>query len=345
MVVASRYATLLKNLVSSYADPVRDYFNIGVLHTALEGYVEHPNYAPCTLEELHAKGYDYWALGHVHEHKRWTGRSTIVFPGNLQGRSIRETGRRGAVMVTVEGDRPPQVERLFMDVLRWEAVAVDVSACESLSAVGVAASRELSNLLETDAHVPRAVRVTFTGETSLHGDLFGREQELRAHVLAEIAVIGHDKLWLEKVKLTTRPRAAVTVAAAAGVLDGLPTDGIDAFEAAQTLFARLQRAREAKKERDRLKGELNVSRAAVATAQASLDATQAGLRTLYELGQTEELPTLQGLIAASDRYRECAEDVRVHRQALMDSGDGLTLEALLAEWVFRIIVTADSGRT
>ncbi|RYE72950.1 MAG: DNA repair exonuclease [Oxalobacteraceae bacterium] len=219
-----------ENLVSSYAEPVRDYFNIGVLHTALEGYVEHPNYAPCTLEELHAKGYDYWALGHVHEHKLWTGRSTIVFPGNLQGRSIRETGRRGAVMVTVDGDRAPQVERLFVDVLRWEAVAVDVSACESLNAVGVAASRELSNLLETDAHVPRAVRVTFTGETSLHGDLFGREQELRAHVLAEIAVIGHDKLWLEKVKLTTRPRAAVT-AATAGVSDGLGSDAMAELEA------------------------------------------------------------------------------------------------------------------
>jgi DNA repair exonuclease SbcCD nuclease subunit len=197
-----------ENLVASYGQPLRDHFNIGVLHTALEGHNDHASYAPCTLAELEAKGYDYWALGHVHEHKVWTGRATICFPGNLQGRSIRETGRRGAVMVTVGADRRPQVERLYVDVLRWEAVDVDVSTCTSLDGVGLAASRQLSSLLDSDGHVPRAVRVTFTGDTALHGELFGREAELRAHVLAEIAAIGHEHLWLEKVKLATRPKAS-----------------------------------------------------------------------------------------------------------------------------------------
>jgi DNA repair protein SbcD/Mre11 len=198
-----------ENLVQSYGAPLRDHFNIGVLHTALQGgYAEHANYAPCTLDELHAKGYDYWALGHVHEHKLWAGRSTICFPGNLQGRSIRETGRRGAVMVTVGAGRPPQVERLYLDVLRWEHLAVDVSACDSLDAVGVATSRQLAALLEVDAQVPRAVRVTLQGECRIHGTLFQREQELRAHVLAEIAAIAPDRLWLEKVKLATRPAGA-----------------------------------------------------------------------------------------------------------------------------------------
>jgi DNA repair protein SbcD/Mre11 len=108
------------------------HFNVGVLHTALQGGCgEHANYAPCTLDELHAKGYDDWALGHVPEHKLWAGRSTICFPGNLQGRGIRETGRRGAVMVTVAAGRPPQVERLYLDVLRCEHVAVDLSACDN----------------------------------------------------------------------------------------------------------------------------------------------------------------------------------------------------------------------
>ena len=195
-----------ENLVPGYGAPLRDHFNIGVLHTALQGgYGEHANYAPCTLDELHAKGYDYWALGHVHEHRLWTGRSTLCFPGNLQGRSIRETGRRGAVMVTVGDDHRPQLERLFIDVLRWEAVAVDVSGCASLDAVGVATSRQLAALLDTDAQVPRAVRVTLQGDSPIHGELFQREAELRAHVLAEIAAIGPDRLWLEKVTLATRP--------------------------------------------------------------------------------------------------------------------------------------------
>jgi exonuclease SbcD len=194
-----------ENLVGGYGPPVRGHFNIGVLHTALEGgYGDHASYAPCTLEELHAKGYDYWALGHVHEHRIWTGPSTVCFPGNLQGRSIRETGRRGAVLVTVGDDRKPQVERLFVDVLRWEALGVDVSACESLDAVALRIGRAFSELLETDGHVPRAVRLSLTGSTAMHGELFGREQALRAQVLAEIASIGNERLWLEKVKLATR---------------------------------------------------------------------------------------------------------------------------------------------
>jgi len=203
-----------ENLAQSYGAPLRDHFNIGVLHTALQGgFSEHANYAPCTLDELHARGYDYWALGHVHEHKLWTaGPSTVCFPGNLQGRSIRETGRRGAVMVTVEAGRPPQVERLYIDVLRWEHLAVDLSACDSLDAVGVATSRQLAALLDSDALVPRAVRITLQGECPIHGQLFQREQELRAHVLAEIAAIAPDRLWLEKVKLATRPAAPAGVA-------------------------------------------------------------------------------------------------------------------------------------
>ena len=60
-------------------------------------------------------------------------------------------------------------------------------------------------MLEIDSQVPRAVRVSLQGECAIHGELFQREQELRAHVLAEIAAIAPERLWLEKVKLATRP--------------------------------------------------------------------------------------------------------------------------------------------
>src|SRR5690606_13237673 len=82
---------VVDNLTLGYKDPVAGHYNIGVLHTGLEGGTAHAHYAPCSRAELHAKGYDYWALGHVHEFQQWTERSTIVFPGNLQGRHIRET--------------------------------------------------------------------------------------------------------------------------------------------------------------------------------------------------------------------------------------------------------------
>ncbi|TGG78310.1 MAG: DNA repair exonuclease, partial [Aphanocapsa feldmannii 288cV] len=62
-----REKAVTDNLVPDYPTPVQDAFNIGVLHTALDGMSDHAKYAPCSLPELVAKGYDYWALGHVHQ--------------------------------------------------------------------------------------------------------------------------------------------------------------------------------------------------------------------------------------------------------------------------------------
>ncbi|KWF10675.1 metallophosphoesterase [Burkholderia ubonensis] len=193
---------VVENLALGYPEPVPGCYNIGVLHTALEGYTAHPNYAPCTLAELHAKGYDYWALGHVHEFQQWSGPSTIVFPGNLQGRHIRETGRRGAVLVTVEGGET-RVERLYLDVLRLEAVEVDAADCVTIADLARKIGQSLEALLTVDGHVPRAVRVTVTGRTPAHGLFFGRATQLRAEVLNQIGIIGNERLWLEKVKVAT----------------------------------------------------------------------------------------------------------------------------------------------
>lgn len=192
------------NLVTGYPAPTAGHFNIGVLHTALEGYASHATYAPCTVDELHAKGYDYWALGHVHEFEKWTGASTIVFPGNLQGRNVRERGRRGAVMASVSDSGDVTVERIYIDVLRWEHLTVDVSDCETLADVVQKTGRALEELLETDGEVPRAARITVEGNTRAHGELFGLEAQLRNEVLAQIASIGNERLWLEKVRIATK---------------------------------------------------------------------------------------------------------------------------------------------
>lgn len=196
---------IVANLVTGYPSPVAGYFNIGVLHTALEGYATHATYAPCTIYELQAKGYQYWALGHVHEFEQWTGAATIVFPGNLQGRNVRERGRRGAVLVSVDEAGAVEVERIFIDVLRWEHLTADATDCDTLEEVLRKIGQGLEALLDTDGEVPRAARITVTGKTKAHGELFGLEAQLRHEVLAQIASIGNERLWLEKVRIETQP--------------------------------------------------------------------------------------------------------------------------------------------
>lgn len=197
-------AATTENLAAGYPAPLPGMFNIGVLHTALGVQSTHANYAPCSIDELHAKGYQYWALGHVHEYQMWRGQSTVVFPGNLQGRHIRETGPRGAVLVTADDAGVQQVERLYVDVLRWYSVEVDASDCGTLADVVRAIGKELEALAQdTPANIPSAVRIVVTGKTPAHGELFGMEAQLRAEVLALAAAIGPDRLWIEKVKTST----------------------------------------------------------------------------------------------------------------------------------------------
>ena len=201
-----REAATEENLAAGYPPPVEGWLNIGVLHTALEGYAAHARYAPCSLAELVAKGYDYWALGHVHEHAVLHRDPWIVFPGNLQGRHIRETGARGAMRVEADAGGIRSVERLLVDVLRWEHLDVDVSADGDLEAVarrvGQAFARLLASTTDDRYH---SVRVTLTGQTPAHGALFGLAAQLREEVLAQAAGQGIDRLWVEKVVDATLP--------------------------------------------------------------------------------------------------------------------------------------------
>lgn len=112
------------------------------------------------------------------------------------------------MIVTVSETEEVSVERLFIDVLRWEAVTVDASQASTLEEVALAVGRSRETLVDAAASpVPHAVRVTISGATHAHGELFGLEAQLRAEVLAQIAAISHDRLWLEKVKIATEPVA------------------------------------------------------------------------------------------------------------------------------------------
>ena len=117
---------VMENYAVDYPEPVAGWFNIGVLHTAC-GRAGHENYAPCTAADLAARGYDYWALGHVHAFEIVSRDPWIVYPGNLQGRSIRECGERGAVIVEVADGVVSEVRRVVTDTARWAEVFVDAT--------------------------------------------------------------------------------------------------------------------------------------------------------------------------------------------------------------------------
>lgn len=226
-------AATTENLAATYPAPVEGWFNVGVLHTALEGSTVHPNYAPCSIAELQSKGYQYWALGHVHEHRIISGNCTIAFPGNLQGRHIRETGPRGALLISATDTEVNAVDRIYVDVLRWHRLDVDASGLNSMAEVIGAVGQGLEELLRAaDADKHHAVRVTVSGACQAHAELFGLEAQLREEIKAQAVSLGNDRFWIEKVRLETEPiesqesigMRADAVAELQTLLDGASTD-------------------------------------------------------------------------------------------------------------------------
>ena len=142
------FRAVTENLASQYPQNDSNYFNIGLLHTSLTGREGHEDYAPCTLDELKSKGYDYWALGHVHKREIVSEDPWIVFPGNIQGRHIKETGAKGATLVTVEDGRITAVEERELDVLRWATCRVDLSECETSDSVYDAVRQDFEQELD-----------------------------------------------------------------------------------------------------------------------------------------------------------------------------------------------------
>ncbi len=166
-------AAVTENLAAAYPAPVSGCVNIGLLHTGLGGADGHERYAPCTLEELRLRGYDYWALGHIHLRQVPCQDPPVVFAGNVQGRHIREAGPKGCLIVTVNSDRSfdPVFHRL--DQVRWERGRVEVSELDTESDLLGRTAEMLDRLLadEPDPDVLLTVRVILSGTSTLHGRL------------------------------------------------------------------------------------------------------------------------------------------------------------------------------
>lgn len=197
-----RSAAITENLLPGYPNPVSGWLNIGVLHTALEGHAEHARYAPCTLAELRARGYQYWALGHVHQ--RWIERGavTIAYPGNLQGRHIREPGPRGALLITASAGEIVDVEVLEVDVVRWQTLDVHIGEISDRSGAIRAAGLALEQALgAAPGELRLAIRLRFVGRSAAHMDLVADEVQLRQEMLAQAVAIDPDRLWIEKVRV------------------------------------------------------------------------------------------------------------------------------------------------
>ncbi|MEA2407513.1 MAG: repair protein SbcD/Mre11 [Thermoleophilaceae bacterium] len=199
-----------ENLAARYPAPIRDMVNIGVLHTCLGGYVAHESYAPCALEELVARGYDYWALGHVHERAVLHTDPHVVFAGNLQGRQIREPGAKGATVVEI-ADGEIRLTGHALDCVRWDRVRVDAGGASDDVEVLERSQAALEGALAAADGRLLAGRIEIAGVTTAHAALVRERERLEAELRALATDMGSEQVWLERIVWDTAlPRSGAS---------------------------------------------------------------------------------------------------------------------------------------
>jgi DNA repair exonuclease SbcCD nuclease subunit len=194
-----------QDLVPNYRDPVPARFNIGLLHTSLSGSALHDPYAPTDVPTLVAKGYDYFALGHIHARQVVREHAPrIVYAGNLQGRHVGETGSKGCELVTVEDGRVVSADHVSLDVVRWHQLTLNVDGLDSITALARQFQQACRGLVSGAEDKLHTLRVRLQGETALQQQEALEPGTLAAALRAATQDFTQAQLWIESVELDLR---------------------------------------------------------------------------------------------------------------------------------------------
>jgi len=191
----------LDSLLGKYKPAVAGAINIGILHTSLGGAPGHDRYAPCSVADLRATGFDYWALGHIHRRAvdAQAGASTIVMPGMPQGRDIGEAGAKSVTLVTIHDDRSVTIEERFTSVAQFERLTIDVTAITDWAALIHRLGRDLSDAKNAVFADHLVVRPRLTGQTPLAWQIRRDRDLLRAELDKLCETIG--SCWVEHIEI------------------------------------------------------------------------------------------------------------------------------------------------
>lgn len=195
------------NLVARFPEAKGKGFHVGVVHANVGGDGEYAPYSPCSMDDLRAGGYDYWALGHIHRRAELgDGHPLIVYPGNLQGRSPKpsEQGPKGAVIVDVDG-KNATTRFVPLDIVRFDHVEVSIEDkwLDDLEQALVDAS---AAAVETAGGRPVVLRATLVGHGHLHDDLAPADRRVELlERLRDLARNDDPFVWWDALTWRTHP--------------------------------------------------------------------------------------------------------------------------------------------
>ncbi|MBS4769955.1 DNA repair exonuclease [Carnobacteriaceae bacterium zg-ZUI240] len=99
-------------------------YHIGMLH----GQMGEGGYAPFTIQKLAEFGYDYWALGHIHQRGIISERPLVAYSGNIQGLHSNEVGDKGGYLVHLNPHAQVHLEKVDTAPIVWIKERIELSS-------------------------------------------------------------------------------------------------------------------------------------------------------------------------------------------------------------------------
>ena len=164
--------TNLANKFPEISKSKKALFHIGMLHCNVGTNTGHEPYAPCTLQDLVIRNFDYWALGHVHN-KRVVheGNPLVIYPGNPQGLHPKETDSRGCFLVNVNKNGEPTAEFIEVDSVRWFVTKLSIESLRTEQELISKIGNCVGNIREKAEGRPSLCRIILTGRGTLHSSI------------------------------------------------------------------------------------------------------------------------------------------------------------------------------
>lgn len=183
-------------------------FHIGILHCNVAGNPGHDNYAPCSVGDLAEVGLDLWALGHVHNRQVIRPQApSILYPGNTQGRSVRETGERGCYLVEVGEEGDIRYRFIPTQAVRWFQEEAGIEGLDGFDDLWETLRKKKEEVRSQAAGQPAVLHLVLGGRGSLHPDPDRREElaDNLVNRLREEEEGRADFVWVESLEVRTRP--------------------------------------------------------------------------------------------------------------------------------------------
>jgi len=187
--------------------PVPAPISIAILHGTVGSPGPHENYAPFSRYDVAGKGFDYWALGHIHK-KRVVSDSnpTILYPGNPQGRDFGESGEKGCYLVEISEGQDPVLEFIPSQVIRFENLKINMSTVGKIEYMQEKITEALEKTDNYNEEVNYILRINLIGRTGLHKSINNRaEIDELVEFLNEGQLSQHYFRWIDQVYVNTQP--------------------------------------------------------------------------------------------------------------------------------------------